>query len=294
MLSHKIKFLIKDPIQFISNFYGDFVKDLQSKKSELPYHLIWCAGLPKSGTTLIEQIIDTLPYVQLNISALRSFDNKELDHPHGINEQMFKSAPQNKYSFLKTHTHYNDHYEKIANKFNARIIVSIRDLRDVMISRYYHILSDKKHWQHNEIKNLSFENGFIKSLTYTTNVHSEMPIVYFYNWVNDWLKILKKRDYLLLWYEDYTNDPIKYINSILNYIQCKKKSAENIQLEIQKDINEKKISLEKNLKHYGKLKSTYRVAKTGQWQELFSESVDSSFNSLLPGPLEDVLNKKYI
>lgn len=292
MLSHKIKFLIKDPVQFVLNFYGDFKKDLRSRKSELPYHLIWCAGLPKSGTTLIEQIIDTLPYVQLNISALRNFDNKELDHPHGINEKMFMSSPKNKYSFLKTHTHYSDHYEKIANKFNARIIISIRDLRDMMISRYYHILSDKKHWQHNEIKNLTFENGFIKSLTYTTHTHTEMPIVYFYNWINDWLKILKKRDYLLLWYEDYINDPIKYINNILNYIECKNKSAENIKLEIKKDKDEKEISLEKKLKKYGKLKSTYRVAKVEQWKDLFSEKVNSSFNSLLPGPLENVLRKK--
>ena len=34
-----------------------------------------------------------------------------------------------------------------------------------MISRYYHILSDKKHWQHEIIKNESFEQGFINSLT---------------------------------------------------------------------------------------------------------------------------------
>ena len=292
MLFHKIKFLIRDPVQFVSNFYGDFIKVLRSKKSELPYHLIWCAGLPKSGTTLIEQIIDTLPYVQLNISALRNFDNKELDHPHGINEKMFKSAPQNKYSFLKTHTHYSAHYEQIANKYNARIIVSIRDLRDVMISRYYHILSDKKHWQHNEIRDLSFENGFIKSLTYTTHMHTEMPIVYFYNWVNDWLRILKERDYLLLWYEDYIDDPIKYINSILDYTKCKKKSAKDIQFEIQANISEKKISLEKNLKQYGKLKSTYRIAAAEQWKDLLSEDVVSSFKSLLPGPLENVFYKK--
>ena len=34
----------------------------------------------------------------------------------------------------------------------------------MMISRYFHIINDKKHWNHNEIKDLSFEDGFIQTL----------------------------------------------------------------------------------------------------------------------------------
>ena len=34
-----------------------------------------------------------------------------------------------------------------------------------MISRYYHILSDKNHWQYEIVKQENFETGFINSLT---------------------------------------------------------------------------------------------------------------------------------
>lgn len=291
MLFSQIKFLIRDPVQFLSIFYDDFIKDLRSNKNNLPYHLIWCAGLPKSGTTLIEEIINILPYVQLNISPLRNFKIGQLDHEHGINENMFKSAPKNKYSFLKTHTHYKKHYEKIANDFNARIIVSVRDLRDVMISRYFHILSDEKHWQHSAIKDLPFHDGFLKSLTYTTSSHAEAPIVYFYNWINDWTKVARKANYLLLWYEDYTKDPIKYINNILNYIKFSKKSPEEIEMKLKSSLNSKKKSLKENLKKYGKLQSTYRKAESNQWKNLFTKEIQLSFNNLLPGSSENVLYK---
>ena len=36
-------------------------------------------------------------------------------------------------SFLKTHTHFDLKYIKIAETYDAKIIVSLRDLRDVMI-----------------------------------------------------------------------------------------------------------------------------------------------------------------
>ena len=32
----------------------------------------------------------------------------------------------------------------------------MRDLRDMLISRYFHILSDKDHWLHKTIKDLDF------------------------------------------------------------------------------------------------------------------------------------------
>ena len=94
------KSLFLRPVQTIKWFKRDLNKDISSKKYSSINKKVWCAGLPKSGTTLIEEIINILPYVQLNISPLRNFKIGQLDHEHGINENMFKSAPKNKYSFL--------------------------------------------------------------------------------------------------------------------------------------------------------------------------------------------------
>ena len=74
---------------------------------------------------------------------------------------------------------------KIAETYDAKIIVSLRDLRDVMISRYFHVMNEKIHWQHKYIKDLDFEEGFKKSLTYFDNTQKDMPIVINYNWIKN-------------------------------------------------------------------------------------------------------------
>ena len=166
-LLHLLKFiksLLLRPKKTICWIKDDYKKDVQSKKFSSKHKLVWCAGLPKSGTTLIEEIFDKLPYIRQNISFNRIFYTGKLDHDHGISNEMFKHSPKDRFTFLKTHTHYEKKYEEIAVKNNLRIIISLRDLRDMLISRYYHILADKNHWLHNKIKDLNFTDGFIISL----------------------------------------------------------------------------------------------------------------------------------
>ena len=74
---------------------------------------------------------------------------------------MFFYAYKNKLSYLKTHTHFSQKYFNIAKKYNVKIIVSLRDLRDVLISQVYHIKSDKRHFQHKYLRNLNFEDSLI-------------------------------------------------------------------------------------------------------------------------------------
>ena len=76
----------------------------------------------------------------------------------------------------------------VKNRF--KIIITFRDIRDAMISRYYHILSDKNHWQHDIIKSQTFEKGFIKSLTectdkFPSHLKFEEPIISYYNWIKN-------------------------------------------------------------------------------------------------------------
>ena len=126
--------------------------------------MVWCAGLPKSGTTLIEEILEYYA-VSAKKSLLRLYDDSGLDHAHGISEKLFSSFPKNKITYLKTHSHFSKNYIDIATKHNSKILISMRDIRDAMISRYYHIMNDKNSWQHNSIKNLNFNDGFIKSIS---------------------------------------------------------------------------------------------------------------------------------
>jgi hypothetical protein len=288
-----IKSLIKNPIKSLLWFGQDLKKDFEASKLKSENKFVWCPGLPKSGTTLIEQILERLPYVRLNASFLRIYDNKNLDHGHGISTEMFSKIPKQKFTFLKTHTHYTYKYERIALNKKAKIIVSVRDLRDMLISRYYHILSDKNHWLHNKIKKLNFSDGFIISLKEKSSPELESALIYYYKWIKDWLIIANQKDYLVLWYEDYKLDPIKYISRIILYTNNKDYSAKKIENEIQ-DARLKKKDLSNSINNYGRSKSTFRKGLVGEWRKLFNNEINNYLNKNLPGSIDEVSYKKNI
>ena len=99
VLIRKIKYIIKfffnSPIILVKQFFLDLKKDKLSKNIKIKPHIIWCAGLPKSGTTLIEEILEYYA-VSAKKSLLRLYDDSGLDHVHGISEKLFSSFPKNK------------------------------------------------------------------------------------------------------------------------------------------------------------------------------------------------------
>ena len=285
------KFFLKStllhPIQSIKELSSDISKDKKGHQFSSQNYFVWCAGLPKSGTTLIEEIFEILPYVNMSNSLKRIYYPGKLDHDHGVSEIMMSGVPDNKYTFLKTHTHFSEKYEKIVTQKNAKIIISVRDLRDMMISRYYHILADKTHWFHESIKDLSFEDGFIKSINKKKRNEKENSVIeYYYFWIENWLKIANQKKYLVLWYEDYIDNPINYVQKILNYINFDEFSAEDI---LEKIKVKKSSIFNKSLFKYGRKKSTFRVGKKDQWREKFNDRIEESFNVALPKNLKYIL-----
>jgi hypothetical protein len=286
------KSFIERPFLTIKWFKDDFKKDKSSKKFNSIYKKVWCAGLPKSGTTLIENIIDNLPYVSLNNSILRVYYPGKLDHRHGISNQMFQNIPKEKYTFLKTHTHYEKTYEEIAKNHNLKIIISVRDLRDMLISRYFHIMNDKNHWQHDQIKNLDFTDGFIYSAKSSLNKNLPNALDYYYYWILNWLDEAKKKDYLILWYEDYLNDSDNYIKKILNYLEFNELSINEIKakLNINNEKN-KKISFKDSLQKYGRLRSTFREGENDGWKKYFNDKIINFFEKNIPDSIDKITYK---
>ena len=72
----------------------------------------------------------------------------------------------------------------------------MRDLRDMLISRYFHILSDKDHWLHKTIKDLDFTEGFINSIKAKSDKDSPNALNYYYYWILIGLKLQKQQNCL--------------------------------------------------------------------------------------------------
>jgi len=289
--------MIKDPIEGYKEFAEDFKKDQKYKKFKNKKNKLWICGLPKSGTTLIEQILDYLPYLRVDRSLFRKFPNK--DKLHKLNSKninnYFNYFPNQKFSYVKTHLEYNS---EVVNKLidnNFFIIISLRDIRDMMISRYYHILNDKNHWQHEILIGENFETGFINSLTKKTKkfdiygVKFQEPLIYYYNWILNWKK-LESKNILKVWFEDYKLSSLSYIKSILNFTNFKDYDENNIKSDIL-EWNKKnsEIPLNKKLFKTNKNVSTFRSGKINVWKEIFTEKIDKEFLKIIPGDLSKIL-----
>ena len=214
------KYLFKNPIQLITNSLSDYKKD--NSKIKLVFNKVWCIGLPKSGTTLIENILEQLPYVEMFSSVFRKWENTDPNYMFDLNvpEKLFHDMPDTKNTYLKTHTKYSKLTREIIENNNIKVIISIRDLRDMMISRYFHIMSLDTHWQHNSISKLNFKEGFKISLINKKNDHELNPLNYYFFWIKNWVEYVKeKRNILILNYDEYVKNKENYISKILHYLE---------------------------------------------------------------------------
>jgi len=233
-------------------------------------------GLPKSGTTLIESILRELGAVDTFRSVLRRSEFLPNDkHPHAICPGFFKHLPPTKYSFIKTHTHFSSETLDLVRAFDLKAFVVIRDLRDVMISRYYHVLADPKHWQHQELVGLSTEEGFIRSL-YGTKSHPENPINYFSDWIVGHVQSV----FPILRYEQYQEDPQNYVFKVASYAGISITDEKVIKILDNLTTQRKALTqtdLSHNLAQPGRKKTTMRKGLSGGWQDFFSDRIYETF-----------------
>lgn len=257
-----------------------------TKKVKYKNHLIFVAGLPKSGTTWLEKLISEIPgYIMLNGSFLRKLKGvDELDHNHGINNKMINSAPPNKYSFLKRHTHYNQKYIRILDKAGVKPVILIRDIRDMLISRYFHVLADPYHWQHQSINSLPLNEGFEKSLFEVPPDMNVNVVTYYKNWINDWLIYDEHHSgkSLVIRYEDMRHDIFDVFKRFLIYYEFEF-SDEFIRKMInnQKRKQIMKSDLSKNIYLPEYLKTTFRSGKIGEWKNLLSKDNKMNLKNLV-------------
>ena len=284
--------ILQSPSLVIEEFLEDFKKDKQAINLKKDHNLVWICSLPKSGSTLIENILSFYPYVKLDRSLTRFFSKGDLKNVHDISYELIESAPRNKLSFIKTHTHFNEIILDICNKYDVKLILTFRDIRDVFISRYYHILADKSHRQHKILLSMSEKKGFIRSFEKKDLNEKESILEYYYNWIKNWNLKKNSINHLELWYEDYVNNKDEFLEKIINFIGESKNSLFDLKnyLDNQSSQNKKK-SFFKLINDKSKRVSTFRSGKINNWKIFFDEEMTNKFEEGLPGPIDHILKK---
>ena len=280
------KTIKNNPIYFLNDTFSDIKKDINWKRKYKKGHNAICFGLPKSGSTMVEQIFRELGYIDLFNTSIRMYTSLPKEkHPHEIHDGFFKYLPQNKGNFLKTHSHFKSSYIKLLQMYNFSAFVLTRDIRDMMLSRYYHIINDPFHSEHNKIKKLNFNEGFMESLLTVKSGDKVSQLKYFSNWIVEWVNI---NIYPIIKFEEFSKNKIEFLKKIINYSFIKDLSDSKINqiidnLSISRRMNE---PINKKLKYFGKKKTTFRKGVVGDWKECFSTEHIKQFKNVAQEALE--------
>ena len=258
----------------------DMASDKLSGSGEVLFktHLIFVAGLPKSGTTWLEQLLDNTPgMVQLNKSSLRAYPSFiELPHLHDVDKRMLTCAPKNRLSFLKLHLNPYPRNFSILDELNIKTVILIRDLRDMLISRYHHVISQQSHWDHQRLMDMPESSRLLESMKVVGPEDTISVIDYYDSWVSGWMDRAKADDKnsITVKYEEMSAGISLVLRRIYDFYGYEI-TDEGIEEVITKQKAKQEIDrtrdLKTNLKQRGRATSTFRKGITGQWRELFDE-----------------------
>ena len=195
-------------------------------------------------------------------------------------------------SFIKTHTHFNNEIIEICKKYELKIIFTFRDIRDVLISRYHHILVDSSHRHHKIISAMKKKEGFLSSFENNDLNKNEPVVKYYYNWIKNWQKKKNLINHLELWYEDFVNNQDLFLKKIINFIGENESSYNSHKNYLSKEkIKNKEKNFINLVNDKSKRVSTFRSGKINNWKYFFDEEIKKKFNDTLTGPLDTILKK---
>jgi len=268
-----IPYRTKKTIKFFQNpcySLNIFIQDTLSRVGyyKYPYRIIFVAGLPKSGTTWIENFLYNVP----GYCPRELFGPKEIIIKQDIPDNAFKYFPQKGYSFVKTHMNPTENNFKVLEKNEvSKLIVLYRDPRDIVVSRYFHLVKYPKKTGEPHC----FDYRKIDKITALS--HSIDVIVSDYlPWIKGWRSKIHSspNNYLLITYEKLIDNPLQVFTNILNFY-----SINNDKYIIEHMLRKTEKMKKSRMKVKGRtgLKSTFRKGCKGDWKSHFDNNLKEKF-----------------
>jgi hypothetical protein len=263
--------ILSNPLAPFLNLCTDL--RLTKKYPHTSGHKICVAGLPKSGTTLVEEILRFNDYLDLSHTSIRRSPRFGISEPENqLPQNLFKFCSFSDRVFVKTHINASLQNLQIIASEKIELLVVIRDLREMMISRYFHIMSSPRNPRHNLLAELPEKEGLFRSMI--NPVDGVVPLEYFASWIVGWLHVAPDR---VISYEQFSADAEKYIGFITAHLKVRKSVLDNLRHIREHNANLKSRTLRQNLSLRGRQRSTFRPAGPRGWNNLFSDQLKEEF-----------------
>lgn len=228
--------------------------------------LIFICGLPKSGTTWIENMLKDYT------------DGVTIMPPMAIWHEQFRSSgfkyrPSNwllrildKGNFImKLHIDSDEKFSKRLSSMNLKTIVVYRDIRDVSISYFYYVKRTWHHFDNSALKNLSVEEGIDY---FFQNRYDEYKL-----WIESWSS-QSSEDIILFQYEDLLKDSELCLKKALLFLD-QEIDGEKLKHSLNSNSFINKSGGRKN--GDANNKSFVRKGVVAEWETVFTEEQKQNF-----------------
>ena len=190
--------------------------------------IIFIAGLPKSGTTWLENIL-TLDgeYISIMPPDVTMWEQKySRSNNYVPSHDIFSKLPKGKW-VMKLHCKFSLELDLFLKKNNIKTIVIHRNLEKVFDSHLHYALKTKFHPDHNDLNKIPNKND---AISWVTKKYSRE----FSEWVSTWKN--QKNTYNLT-YDDLLNDTEQQVTAILHFLEI---DISNVKIRriIEKNLND--------------------------------------------------------
>ena len=168
--------------EFVSKSVQGWTHDVLARAGYYgwPEPILFIAALPKSGSTWLERLLEAVP----GYAHRRIVDPDCCSEQQDVCHSILAGLPRRAYSVVKLHTRYSEHNVQVLSQYGIKPIVLYRDLRDVCVSRYYHVLYSELHRHHALYTELSKEAGLAHCIEHVT---AGFPA-----WIDGWLDYARR------------------------------------------------------------------------------------------------------
>jgi len=231
-------------------------------------------ALPKSGSTMSELALRTMGLVDLQHSLWARTCSADWNSPaHTQLRRIFRFVSPRRKGFAKTHIAWHPTIRAAMMDLAITGAVQIRDIRDVLVSRYHNVMSDPSHRHHAMLRDLSPSEGLRRSFFGERPLQGDDPLPYLAQWVGSWTAAAELP---VLRYEDYLANEGVFLRSLRSLVGRDEVDIGLLQRAIRDDRERAAaVELTTRLRNRALNFSTFRQGERGGWRHLFDqEAID--------------------
>jgi hypothetical protein len=187
---------------------------------------------------------------------------------HDISSMVFELMPHYAHSVIKLHTKYSPENFAIIKEFLDKFIVMYRELRDMTVSRYFHVINEESHRHYLLYQQIPQEDGILHSMNIVRRA--------FVSWVKDWHEVAMAHPDAIIEvrYEELHTDVRGTMDRILRFLNI----AVDDKLLEQMGLTQLKTPVD--LKQSLSRGDTKRKGIVGEWRNLFTQKHKDYFKEV--------------